>query len=453
MKKTALLLLAFLVFALCSINAFAYPDDSTSGVTGTCYWELNGSHLTIKPITASGNIGDYAISDDAPWKNTAKTVTVEYGVLSIGTYAFAWCDLTSISLPDTVTEIDQSAFMGSELESVYIPSSVTYIGRGAFGYCDKLTGITVASNNLYYSSADGALFDKYKTTLIHFPASKYVTSYTAPSTVKNIAYLAFAESKSLERVSLPYGLEKIDSYAFYDCKYLESIRIPSSVSTISNSTFNFCSSLESIYIPESVTYIEEAFANCTSLSTVYYEGTASEWNEISISNADNGNDCLLNASVEYNQAFEIYTPESENAVGNVVSKENDVYDEEYGYDPAPEMNTGFNFSTTLLVIVGVIFGGFLLTIIAVVIIVVCVKKSKKKKEEEIPVTPIAPAVAPAATTPCPKCAYPMPAGSKFCRNCGSNMNENIPKMRFCSGCGKKYDGNETFCSDCGSKIY
>lgn len=59
-----------------------------------------------------------------------------------------------------------------------------------------------------------------------------------------------------------------------------------------------CNKLESIVIPDSVTSIGfGAFSSCSSLTEVYYNGSAAEWNSIYINS--NGNDPLKNATCYY----------------------------------------------------------------------------------------------------------------------------------------------------------
>lgn len=61
-----------------------------------------------------------------------------------------------------------------------------------------------------------------------------------------------------------------------------------------------------------------------------------------------------------------------------------------------------------------------------------------------------PAAAPAATgTPCPKCNAALPAGAKFCMECGEKIE--AAAGRFCIECGAKMPGPAKFCPECGAK--
>ena len=76
-------------------------------------------------------------------------------------------------------------YSDTSLTNVTIPGSVTNIASGVFAYCSSLTAITVDEQNMFYSSADGILFDKQQTTLIEVPAGM-VGSYTIPNSVTSI---------------------------------------------------------------------------------------------------------------------------------------------------------------------------------------------------------------------------------------------------------------------------
>jgi len=63
----------------------------------------------------------------------------------IGKNCFSDCDIiTSVILPDTVTEIRAGAFETCEdLEYIYLPEGLVSIGDGAFDYCDELSYVYI----------------------------------------------------------------------------------------------------------------------------------------------------------------------------------------------------------------------------------------------------------------------------------------------------------------------
>jgi hypothetical protein len=59
--------------------------------------------------------------------------------------AFASNQLTSVTIPRSVTSIGRLAFVGNQLTSVAIPDSVTSIGEYAFAD-NPLTSVTIGAN-------------------------------------------------------------------------------------------------------------------------------------------------------------------------------------------------------------------------------------------------------------------------------------------------------------------
>jgi hypothetical protein len=234
-------------------------------------------------FVASGN-ANYR-SEDGVLFNKDKTELIMYPGGKQGAY----------TIPSSVTSIESSAFSGcSGLTSLTIPSNVTNIGDGAFAYSTEyvsiLTDITVASDNPYYSSEDGVLFNKDKTELIIYPGGKQ-GAYTIPPSVTSIGDHAFAWCDSLTSVTIPSGVTSIGNDAFYDCSGLTIVTIPLSVTSIG----------------------DFAFYGCSGLKVVFYGGSRDEWNALSL---DYTNDSLSDALIRYNNIATI-RKQPENFTGGI----------------------------------------------------------------------------------------------------------------------------------------
>jgi len=178
------------------------------------------------------------------------------------------------------------AFRGCrKLSRIAIPDSVTSITSGSFLECEALTSITVGANNKNYSSSEGVLFNKDKTTLIRYPSDKPETIYNIPDSVTKIDDFSFYYSDNLKKVIIPDSVTAIGYGAFYFCLGLTSVEMPESLTTIVSNIFYYCYNLESVLIPKTIISIgNSAFSKCFSLTDVYYAGTKTKWNEIGIDN-------------------------------------------------------------------------------------------------------------------------------------------------------------------------
>ena len=161
-------------------------------------------------------------------------------------------------IPNSVTTIGNFVFSGSyNLISLLIPESVTSIGWDAFSFCSSLEEIDVAFSNQNYTSENGVLFSKDKTTLLCYPQGKTDSSYSVPQGVIEISAWAFKFNDDIVSVSIPEGVTKIGANAFF-C----------------------CDKLESVFVPTTVTYIGSAFSDCASLESITFDGTKDQWESI-----------------------------------------------------------------------------------------------------------------------------------------------------------------------------
>ena len=230
MKKQIKRITAFAA-AVAMAAAFTFPAEIGDGFFGF-------GNVIVASAERSGNWG-YTVNADQK-----VTITGYHGSDS------------TVEIPEfidgnAVTSIGNGAFRNCPgLKRITIPDGVTSIGTNAFNGCSGLTDITVDSNNPYYCSESGVLFNKNKTKFICYPAGKTDSSYKIPDEVTSIGYAAFEECTGLTSIYIPDGVTSIDYYAFKRCTGLESITIPDSVNSIGYEAFDRCTKLTSIYIPD-----------------------------------------------------------------------------------------------------------------------------------------------------------------------------------------------------------
>ncbi|MBR4366804.1 MAG: leucine-rich repeat protein, partial [Bacteroidaceae bacterium] len=138
-------------------------------------------------------------------------------------HAFEGCsNLTSVSIPESVTTIGEYAFSGcSSLTSVTIPENVTSINKDAFSGCSNLTSVTI------------------------------------PNSVTLIGYGAFYGCSGLTSITIPESVTSINEWTFGECKSLTSVTIPNSVTSILTGAFWGCTGVTSWSIPSSVRFISD----------------------------------------------------------------------------------------------------------------------------------------------------------------------------------------------------
>ncbi len=162
----------------------------------------------------------------------------------------------------SVTKIKEKSLWNSKINSVVIPENITEIGGYAFSFGAKLTKVLMQEG------------------------------------VVAIGEAAFGACSCLKEIIIPQSVASMEKYAIQNCYELQSVTIPDKIACISYWSFGGCKNLKSIVIGKGVTKIERgAFHDCMKLDKVYYKGSYTDWQSISIENTEN--ECLYKAKVYY----------------------------------------------------------------------------------------------------------------------------------------------------------
>lgn len=174
---------------------FVLKEEIAGGICGA-----DGDNLTWSlscdgtlTISGTGEMMNFN-NNDLQWllsRSLIRTVVIEEGVTSIGTWAFKGCtNLEHVEIPSSVTNIGERAFIWAYgLESIHIPEGVVTIEKRVFEGCNNL-----------------------------------------------------------ENITLPNTLESIGTYCFLNCTSLREITIPNSVSEIRSNALKTCTALTDIHV-------------------------------------------------------------------------------------------------------------------------------------------------------------------------------------------------------------
>lgn len=253
-------------FSLClNINTSeAVADFSFDAATGN----ITGYNSSALDVVIPGDIAGYTVK-------------------GIGEGAFKGKEITSVLIPETVTQIGDEAFKSCKrLKQVAMGNGILTIGKNAFAECIAMQNITISNRLLTIGESA-------------FSNCSALKRIDVPYSVETIGANAFSGCASLKKAVIPYSVTSIGTGVFSNCTALVSVAyqaqdaalpssfcsgcislsyfdIPSHITQIGTSAFEGCKSLQSISIPSSVTNIAgSAYKDCTGLKNIYIPDTVS----------------------------------------------------------------------------------------------------------------------------------------------------------------------------------
>lgn len=192
MKKLSLLLTAL----CCAASMFA--ATITTEIGGINYKLDDVAMTAVVTKKTPAYTGEVTIPSQVTYSGDTYTVT------TIGQSSFSSCTVTAVSIPETVTAINDYAFNNcTSLVDVNIPSGLTFLGAYAFRGV-KLTSVTI------------------------------------PNTLTEIGYCAFYQCTTIESLTIPEGVQTIGSYSFYEVTGMNNkdLVLPSTITSIGNYAFS-----------------------------------------------------------------------------------------------------------------------------------------------------------------------------------------------------------------------
>lgn len=192
-------------------------DFADANVKAICVAHWDNDHdgeLSYEEAAAVTSLSDFFMNDEYGVREVMTSFDeLQYftGLTNINAWAFLNCyNLTSVTLPNTIREIEDYAFQGcSSLSSITFPEGLTEIGKEAFEYSG-------------------------------------LTSVKFPSTLEDVRDAAFLGCDNLSSIDFNNAPAVLHPHAFTLCPSLEYVYIPKTVQLRGWGHFYICENLKTV---------------------------------------------------------------------------------------------------------------------------------------------------------------------------------------------------------------
>lgn len=252
-----------------SLRVFHRKDERVNPASDFAYTTENGE-VTITDYTGTrehvlipSEIGGFpvtALADKAFYEKHVTTVVVPDSVTEIGDLCFSGDNyLVSLTLPDGLAELSYGA-----LESCFslldfdLPKGLKTIGEGALQAIFYLTHLTIPAGVIDIEQMNFLMMHGLEEVSVAEGSTSF--TYDAENGLLMTADKArllhcFFHLAPQKEIILPEGMKTIDPFAFHYDVTVEKIVLPEGAETIGLLAFGICPKLTEIVIPQSVTAI------------------------------------------------------------------------------------------------------------------------------------------------------------------------------------------------------
>lgn len=198
------------------LTALTVPDSVTTVGANTFY--------NCKSLTSLTLHDGVTLIDNSAFNGSGLvTVDLGEGLITIGESVFQSCySITDLVIPDSVETIGKNAFFGcSGIKTLDIGTGVTTIGASAFTSCNGLAMVNIND-------------------LAKWCAINFANNASNPSCY---SYKLYLNGELITNLVIPEGVTMINARAFYNCSPISGVTLPSTLTGIGESAFQGCNKI------------------------------------------------------------------------------------------------------------------------------------------------------------------------------------------------------------------
>jgi uncharacterized repeat protein (TIGR02543 family) len=288
-------------YAFCgsTVTGVAFAANAkTEGVENTLLVEIGAyafAESSVAELTVSYRVK--SVGDGAFYRSKLAKIVFDDRYIAAGTEGYAIANVYAV-YADNAMSVGAYAFSETALASVTVPSTVAFIGDYAFANDYKLvSAVFTGGSNTSLSIGDYAFSGDSGLTALSFPSSVSeigshafyrcfnvkTAVFSSGSEELSLGAYAFSEEHYLYTVSLPDNLASLGEGVFSGDTRLKYVTFGSAASRTAASglavpdyAFYGVNSMESVVLPSYITEIGSHAFYETSLTSVSFEGSASD---------------------------------------------------------------------------------------------------------------------------------------------------------------------------------